>query len=272
MKQQKRNIFGLALASITIVISLVAAVTGYLLPDQLMNNLETLQLDQLPQIQSEVLPLQLIIVGNLILTIVALLFYVSAIRNAGESQVIYIDRHSDEDNSEEIIASEEQHRTYWDSGLVERIFNESNQLKEGLEKVLHKLCKELEAGQGALYLIEEQEEIKKAIFQAGYAFSVGESSKFEIEQGDGIIGQCIKEGQAYNLNKIPEGYIRILSGLGESNPTALAVLPILSEGQVLGVVEIASFTAFTSQDIDFINHVLNQLVEQLPKPAALAKS
>src|SRR5205823_3261792 len=58
---------------------------------------------------------------------------------------------------------------------------------------------------------------------------------------------------------IPEGYIKISSGLGEGTPTNLAVMPILFEDQVLGVVELASFSRFTPVKVAF----LEQLAETL---------
>jgi hypothetical protein len=58
---------------------------------------------------------------------------------------------------------------------------------------------------------------------------------------------------------LPEGYVKISSGLGEASPSNLAVLPILFEGQVLGVIELASFTTFTPVQTDF----LEQLTETL---------
>ena len=58
---------------------------------------------------------------------------------------------------------------------------------------------------------------------------------------------------------LPEGYVKISSGLGEAPPANLAVLPILFEDQVLGVIELASFTSFSPVQTDF----LEQLTETL---------
>ena len=54
-------------------------------------------------------------------------------------------------------------------------------------------------------------------------------------------------------------YVKISSGLGEAPPANLAVLPILFEDQVLGVIELASFTSFSPVQTDF----LEQLTETL---------
>ncbi len=56
-----------------------------------------------------------------------------------------------------------------------------------------------------------------------------------------------------------EKYIRISSGLGESSPISLIVLPILFEDQVKGVLELASFQKFSQMHLYF----LEQLTESI---------
>ncbi len=58
---------------------------------------------------------------------------------------------------------------------------------------------------------------------------------------------------------LPEGYVKISSGLGEASPANLAVLPILFEDQVLGVIELASFTTFTPVQTDFLEQFTETL-------------
>ena len=61
------------------------------------------------------------------------------------------------------------------------------------------------------------------------------------------------------VDEIPQGYIRITSGLGEAPPANLVVLPLLFEGEVLGVVELASFSKFTPIQIDFLEQFAETL-------------
>ena len=68
-----------------------------------------------------------------------------------------------------------------------------------------------------------------------------------------------KSKRSIVITNLPEGYVKISSGLGEAPPANLAVLPILFEDQVLGVIELASFNPFTQVQTDF----LEQLTETL---------
>ena len=50
--------------------------------------------------------------------------------------------------------------------------------------------------------------------------------------------------------------MRISSGLGEAPPLPIVILPVIFEEQVLGVVELASFTPFTTVHMDFLEQLM----------------
>jgi putative methionine-R-sulfoxide reductase with GAF domain len=82
---------------------------------------------------------------------------------------------------------------------------------------------------------------------ASFAYHVPEGEIVTFKFGEGLAGQVAKEGKLVNLQSVPEGYIQILSGLGSSSPTNLIIIPVRSEGEIIGVVEIASFKEFSQQ-------------------------
>lgn len=61
------------------------------------------------------------------------------------------------------------------------------------------------------------------------------------------------------MENAPSGYLKISSGLGEAPPAQVIVLPVLFEGQVLGVIELASFTPFTHIQKDFLNQIAEMI-------------
>ncbi|MHB1721363.1 MAG: HAMP domain-containing protein [Acidiferrobacter sp.] len=74
--------------------------------------------------------------------------------------------------------------------------------------------------------------------------------------GEGLVGQCALEKQKILLTVVPEGYICVTSGLGHAPPASILVLPVLFEGDVLAVIELASLQVFSP-----INHIfLDQLM------------
>ena len=73
------------------------------------------------------------------------------------------------------------------------------------------------------------------------------------------MGQCAQEKERILLTDVPGDYVRINSGLGESPPLNIIVLPILFEGSVRAVVELASFSRFSPTHQAF----LDQLTESI---------
>jgi methyl-accepting chemotaxis protein len=112
------------------------------------------------------------------------------------------------------------------------------------DNFLHAICKQLEAGQGAFYSVVESGGVRKVELTSGYALTVGEGTSVAFAFGEGLVGQAAAEGRTLYVDDIPEGYIKIISGLGSASPRYLLIVPVKHESSVLGVVEIASFTPF----------------------------
>jgi signal transduction histidine kinase/CheY-like chemotaxis protein/HAMP domain-containing protein len=82
-------------------------------------------------------------------------------------------------------------------------------------------------------------------YQAGYGFKERKHLASEFRLGEGLVGQCAQEKERILLTDVPDDYVTINSGLGESRPLNIIVLPILFEGSVRAVVELASFSRFS---------------------------
>src|SRR5580700_9661070 len=94
---------------------------------------------------------------------------------------------------------------------------------------------------------------------AGYGLGADETAPIQYRLGQSLIGQVARSKRSIVVANLPEGYVTISSGLGEAPPANLAIVPVLFEDQVLGVIELASFTAFSPVQTDF----LEQLTETL---------
>jgi signal transduction histidine kinase/HAMP domain-containing protein/CheY-like chemotaxis protein len=94
---------------------------------------------------------------------------------------------------------------------------------------------------------------------AGYGLRADKTAPVQYRLGQSLIGQVARSKRSVVVANLPEGYVTISSGLGEAPPANLAIVPILFEDQVLGVIELASFTAFSQVQTDF----LGQLTETL---------
>ncbi len=149
-------------------------------------------------------------------------------------------------------------------GEVNKVLNEYSG-EERLERILSLICKNLEAAQGAVFLIRKEGRKKFFSFQAGYAYYLAESQKLEYEEGEGLVGQVGKDGVPILLKNVPEGYMKVISGLGEASPRSLMIVPIFAKDgkDVIGIFELASFSTFTELQKSYVQQVASLLTEQM---------
>jgi CHASE3 domain sensor protein len=110
----------------------------------------------------------------------------------------------------------------------------------------------LNAQQGWLFVAASEGDRKFLNLVACFAFDKKKYVEKRIEIGNGLVGQVYLEGQTVKLNQLPPGYTTITSGLGDATPQCLVICPMKNNEQVVAVLEIASFTEFTNDQINFI--------------------
>lgn len=144
---------------------------------------------------------------------------------------------------------------------------QSRDKKEALLAGLTAICKQLEAGQGALYEVKETEGKRRVELKTGYALSIGESKVISFEFGEGLIGQAAASGRTLYIDDVPDGYITILSGLGSASPRFLLIVPVKKAEQVTGILEIASFTKVTEDQRKFVEESAQLISEKISSQA-----
>ena len=127
------------------------------------------------------------------------------------------------------------------------------------ELIMDELAPLVGAQHGTFFLSEGLNGDTQLRLIAGYGLRADKAAPIQYGLGQSLIGQVARSKRSIVVADLPEGYVKISSGLGEAPPANLAVLPILFEDQVLGVIELASFTSFSPVQTDF----LEQLTETL---------
>src|SRR5208283_980305 len=74
--------------------------------------------------------------------------------------------------------------------------------------------------------------------------------------GEGLVGQCAQERKVVTLTSLPPDYLRIASGLGAAAPVQAVASPLSSKDNLLGVIEVATFRAFNSQEQALLDELL----------------
>ena len=139
------------------------------------------------------------------------------------------------------------------------IFLEIIQKADSLEKLsfelINNLAKQLNASQAAFFITEKRESQDFVKLIASYAYHIPESKEVIFEFGEGLVGQVASDATTLNLKELPAGHLEIISGLGSTQNANLIIVPIISDGMVIGVFEIASFEEFTDDDVLFVEGI-----------------
>ncbi|HWU89765.1 MAG TPA: HAMP domain-containing protein [Kofleriaceae bacterium] len=126
-------------------------------------------------------------------------------------------------------------------------------------QILNELAPLVNAHHGAFYMTESDDEGAILRLFASYAYQERKTVSNTWRFGQGLVGQAALEGKRIVLTKVPADYIQISSALGEAPPHAIVVVPILFEGEVKGVIELASFEKFSGIQLAFLDQMLESL-------------
>jgi GAF domain-containing protein/HAMP domain-containing protein len=153
-------------------------------------------------------------------------------------------------------ADEDRKRSWATEGLAkfaDILRSRTNNLSELSDRIISNLVKYMNANQGALFLVNDDNAQETFIEMAAcYAYDRKKFLGKRIETGEGLTGQCIQEGQTIYMSDIPGDYLKITSGLGEALPRHLLVVPLRIDAQIFGAVEVASFQAIEPHHIEFV--------------------
>ncbi|MGQ5635700.1 MULTISPECIES: HAMP domain-containing protein [unclassified Streptomyces] len=127
------------------------------------------------------------------------------------------------------------------------------------ELIMDELVPQVSAQYGAFYLAEEGDSGPELRLVGSYGRPEGDERPERIAFGRSLVGQAARSRRTIALEELPPGYVTISSGLGQIEPTALLLLPIVFEEQVLGVIELASVTRFTPVQRDFLQQLVDTI-------------
>lgn len=156
---------------------------------------------------------------------------------------------------EELRNKESEIRRWKADGLGElnNILRKKGSLSELGYQMLRYIINYVKASMGAFYIINDNDpnDIYFEMF-ATLAYERKKLMRDKVRFEEGLVGRCAYEKMTIHLREIPENYIKIRSGLGEGNPRSLLIVPLLENGEVVGVMEIVSFNLFEEYEIEFL--------------------
>jgi signal transduction histidine kinase/HAMP domain-containing protein/ActR/RegA family two-component response regulator len=127
------------------------------------------------------------------------------------------------------------------------------------ELIMDELIPLVGAQHGTFFIAGDSSEGTILRLIAGYGLRADITAPSHFRLGQSLIGQVAKTRKPILVTDAPPDYVRISSGLGDGAPVNLIVLPIVFEGQVLGVIEAGSFSRFTQVHQDFLEQLMETI-------------
>jgi PAS domain S-box-containing protein len=166
------------------------------------------------------------------------------------------------------VAEDDKKRNWATEGQAkfgEILRTNSNDLNKLADEIIGNLVKYLKANQGALYIVDDtqSDEEPTMSMKACYAWDKKKFINHKIHRGEGLAGQAWQEGDTVYLTEVPQDYVKIVSGLGDANPTSVLIVPLKVNDQIFGVVEIASFNVFHDFEIEFVQKIAESIASTI---------
>jgi len=124
--------------------------------------------------------------------------------------------------------------------------------------LLSELAPLVEAQQGVIYQVEAEDTKTALKLLSAYADAVGGHAE-RVQLGEGLIGQCARDARRILITEMPDNVVPITSGLFKAQPRHVIVLPVLFEGQVKAVIELASLGGFTDLQLTFLEQLTTSI-------------
>ncbi|MBD6614764.1 HAMP domain-containing protein [Komarekiella sp. 'clone 1'] len=134
--------------------------------------------------------------------------------------------------------------------------------------ILSELAPLVGAQHGVFFMMEAAENQPYLKLLSSYAYRERKHLANRFHLGEGLVGQCALEKERILLTEVPSDYVKIGSGLGEAAPLNAVVLPVLFEGQVTAVIELASFRRFSEIHLTFFDQLTESIAIVLNTIAA----
>ncbi|NIL41476.1 HAMP domain-containing protein [Salinispora arenicola] len=113
----------------------------------------------------------------------------------------------------------------------------------------------VDAQLGAFFLVDDSEGSFRLRLAASYGY-VARGQDVTFGPGEGLVGQTALSRRTIRVSGGPDNPLRLRSGLADTAPADLVVLPVIFEGELLGVIEFASMTALSDLYLSFLERLV----------------
>ncbi|GAB4123495.1 MAG: hypothetical protein OHK0045_16050 [Raineya sp.] len=174
------------------------------------------------------------------------------------------------------FVSQESKRSWENEGLAlfgEILKNNNDNLEVQAVEIISNLVKYTKSVQGGLFIVNDTDDNHHFLeLKAAYAYERRKFVQKTVEFGEGLLGAIWREGDTKLITDIPQDYLHITSGLGQTNPRSLLIVPIKTDEKIEGIIEIASLNEYQPYEIEFIERLSRRIATNLAAVKANEKN
>jgi len=164
------------------------------------------------------------------------------------------------------VAREDKIRNWINEGQAkfgEILRQHSDDIEKLGANIIIQIVEYLNASQGALFVLKDEHDEQYLELLSAYAYKRKKYINKRIEIGEGLAGQAFEERKTIYMTDIKTDHYDIQTGLGESRPSSLLIVPLKNEERIEGVIEIASLKEIDRHQIEFVESIGESIASSL---------
>jgi hypothetical protein len=148
--------------------------------------------------------------------------------------------------------------------FAEILRSERENVRELSFIIIRELVTYLNIEMGTIFLTTEGDEGEKMVETiAGYAYDRRKYINKKFAFGEGLPGTCALEKEKIYINELPEDYSDIISGVGQTKPRYVLLVPLKTGEEIFGILELASFRALKQHELAFVDQLAESIASTL---------
>ncbi|MFM2069114.1 MAG: sensor hybrid histidine kinase, partial [Pseudomonadota bacterium] len=143
-----------------------------------------------------------------------------------------------------------------------RMLQRHRELEPVSRLILTELAPLVNAHQAVFYIASDGDGVGDTAqleLLASYAHKPTRQAPARLDFGEGLVGQCAADKRRILLLDVPLDYIEVGSALGATRALNLVILPVLFEGEIKAVIELASLSRFSEIHLTFLDQLTDSI-------------
>ncbi|MBV1872116.1 MAG: response regulator [Gammaproteobacteria bacterium] len=110
---------------------------------------------------------------------------------------------------------------------------------------------------GAFYAMDDKHQ--QLSLTSSYALTHRKGIKNTYQLGESLVGQTAIEKKQICVSELPEDYMAVSTGLGQTSPRNILLTPVIHDELVVGIIELGSIAPINEQSMLFLSRISDSI-------------